>query len=61
LRGTTAAEARRIGDAMLKRALAEHTYAQRAAEVEKILHAARADRHPSALGPAVFETAERRA
>jgi len=41
LRGTSAAEARAIGEAMQRRALARHTYAQRAAEVEEILRAAR--------------------
>jgi hypothetical protein len=46
---------------MLVRALAEHTYAQRADEVENILCAARADRHRSALDAAVLETVERRA
>jgi spore maturation protein CgeB len=61
LRGRSTAEGRAIGDAMLLRVLSEHTYAQRADEVEKILCAARADRHPSALDPAVLQTAERRA
>ncbi len=60
LRGKSAAEARAIGDAMLRRALAEHTYGQRAAETEQILSAGRANRHPSALDPAVLETAEKR-
>jgi spore maturation protein CgeB len=41
LRGTSAAKARALGEAMHRRALAEHTYAQRAAEVDQILHAAR--------------------
>ncbi len=41
LRGAPAAEARALGDAMHRRALAEHTYAQRAAEVDGILRAAR--------------------
>ena len=45
LRGKSAAEARAIGDAMLVRALAEHTYAQRADEVEK--HSVRSTRRPS--------------
>jgi spore maturation protein CgeB len=61
LRDKSAAEARAIGERMLVRALKEHTYSQRADEVEKILYAARADRHPSALDPAVLQTAERRA
>jgi spore maturation protein CgeB len=61
LRDKSAAEARTIGDAMLMRALSDHTYAQRADEVEKILYAARADRHPSALDPVALQTAERRA
>jgi spore maturation protein CgeB len=61
LRGTSEEEARSIGDAMLKRALSKHTYAQRADEVERILSAARADRHPSALDPVVSQPAERRA
>jgi spore maturation protein CgeB len=59
LRGKSQAEAREIGTAMLRRALAEHTYTQRADEVEKILCAARTDRHPSALDPALLQTAER--
>jgi spore maturation protein CgeB len=42
LRGTSAEEARSIGDAMQRRALADHTYAQRAGEVDQILSAARA-------------------
>jgi spore maturation protein CgeB len=58
LRRTPEAEARSIGDAMLVRALSEHTYAQRADEVEKILYAARADRHPSTLDPVVAATTE---
>jgi spore maturation protein CgeB len=41
LRGTSAEAGRAIGDAMHRRALAEHTYAQRAAEVDEILRAAR--------------------
>ena len=41
LRGTSGEEARAIGDAMHRRALAEHTYAQRAAEVDGILRMAR--------------------
>lgn len=41
LRNTSADEARAMGDAMHRRALAEHTYAQRAAEVDGILRAAR--------------------
>jgi spore maturation protein CgeB len=60
LRGKSAAEARAIGEAMRRRALAEHTYEQRAAEAEKILMAGRADRHPSALDPVVLESAGRR-
>jgi spore maturation protein CgeB len=60
LRGTSEAAARSIGDAMLMRALSEHTYAQRADELEKILCAARVDRHPSALDPAAAQRAERR-
>jgi spore maturation protein CgeB len=51
LRGISAAEAHAIGDAMQSRALAEHTYVQRASEVDQILSAARAEagRHLSAL------------
>ena len=49
LRSVSAAQARAIGDAMQRRALAEHTYAKRAAEVEEILFAARSSRHRSAL------------
>jgi spore maturation protein CgeB len=59
LRGKSAAEARAIGEAMRRRALAEHTYTQRAAEAEKILLDGRTGRHPSDLDPAVLETAER--
>jgi spore maturation protein CgeB len=59
VRGTTAAEAQAIGDAMRKRALSQHTYAQRADEVERILNAARADRHPSALDATALEAVER--
>jgi len=61
LRGTTVEEARLIGDAMRTRALREHTYGQRADEVEKILCAARVGRYPSALDSAVMQAAERRA
>jgi spore maturation protein CgeB len=61
LRTTTALEARAIGDAMRLRALAEHTYTQRAEKVERILCAARADRHPSALDATFVETAKREA
>jgi len=57
LRGKSAAEAHAIGGAMRLRALAEHTYQQRAVEAEKILLAGRANRHPSALDPAMLETA----
>ena len=61
LRGRSAAQARAIGEAMRRRALADHTYAQRANEVEHILCAARADRHPSALDAVSFQTIEPRA
>jgi spore maturation protein CgeB len=61
LREKSLADARAIGDAMLVRSLGEHTYAQRAAEVEKILNRARADRHPSAVDPSLLQIAERRA
>jgi spore maturation protein CgeB len=60
LRGMSASEARAIGGRMQLRALKEHTYTQRADEVEKILYAARTDRHPSALDPAILQSAERR-
>jgi len=60
LREKSPADARAIGDAMLVRALGEHTYAQRAAEIEKILNHARADRHPSAVDPSMLQIAERR-
>jgi spore maturation protein CgeB len=60
LRSKTAAEAREIGNAMLMRAVSEHTYAQRAEAVNTILRAARGDRHPSALDPPVLQTVERR-
>jgi spore maturation protein CgeB len=39
LRALTPERAREIGDAAFQRALAEHTYAHRAAEVERILEA----------------------
>jgi spore maturation protein CgeB len=58
---TSEAQARAIGEAMQRRALAEHTYAQRAAEVDEILSAARAARHPSALEQALAPPVERRA
>ncbi len=61
LREKSLADARAIGDAMRVRALGEHTYAQRAAEVEKILKRARADRHPSAVDPSLLQIAERHA
>jgi spore maturation protein CgeB len=61
LREKSLADARAIGDAMLARALGDHTYAQRAAEVEKILDRARADRHPSAVDPSLLQIAERHA
>jgi spore maturation protein CgeB len=60
LRDKSAGEARKIGEAMRARALAEHTYAQRADEVARILHAARADRHPSALDAVAVEIVEER-
>lgn len=60
LREKSTADARAIGAAMLIRALSEHTYAQRADEVAKILYAARSDRHPSAVDPTLLQTAERR-
>ena len=59
LRSVSAAQARAIGDAMQRRALAEHTYARRAAEVEAILFAARSSRHPSALEQQVAPPLER--
>jgi spore maturation protein CgeB len=61
LREKSLSDARAIGNAMLVRALGEHTYAQRAAEVEKILNRARADRHPSAVDPSLLQIAERHA
>ena len=61
LRGKTAEEARAIGGAMHGRALEEHTYAQRAAEVDTILREARADRHPSAVDANALKAALRRA
>jgi len=60
LRGKSPSEARSIGDAMRMRALAQHTYTQRAVEVEQILYAARTDRRPSALNPSQLVTSERR-
>ncbi len=60
LRGMRPAEASAVGNSMRLRALAEHTYTQRAGQVERILCAARADRHPSALDPALLVHAERR-
>jgi spore maturation protein CgeB len=59
LRGKSQAEARAIGDAMLRRALKEHTYSQRALEVEKILQLAHSDRHPSAIDSASLQVLER--
>jgi spore maturation protein CgeB len=53
LRRISAAQARAIGEAMLRRALADHTYAQRAVQVDEILCAARSSRHPSALEQAL--------
>ena len=41
--------------------LAEHSYAQRADEVQTILDGARVDRHPSALDPLLLQVTERRA
>jgi spore maturation protein CgeB len=61
LRRVPAAQARAIGDAMQRHALARHTYAQRAAEVEQILFAARGSRHPSALEQQVAPSLERHA
>jgi spore maturation protein CgeB len=61
LRGKSAVQAAAIGDAMRVRALVQHTYTQRAAQVERILRDARTDRHPSALDPVVLVAAERRA
>lgn len=61
LREKSAADARAIGDAMLVRALGEHTYAQRAVELERILHDARSDPYPSAVEPSLLQIAERRA
>lgn len=60
LRERSAADARAIGDAMLVRALGEHTYTQRAAELEAILHSARPDRHPSAVDSPLLQIVERR-
>jgi len=61
LRKRSAADSRSIGNAMQARALAEHTYAQRAAEVEQILNLARAERHPSAVDQFLLQEVERRA
>ncbi len=47
LREVSADEAKKIGEAMRKRALAEHTYTLRAQQVDAILRSARGDRHPS--------------
>lgn len=60
LRERSAADARAIGDAMLVRALGAHTYTQRAAELETILHSARPDRHPSAVDSSLLQIVERR-
>ena len=43
LRGLSEARARRIGTAAYRRVLAEHTYAHRAAQVETLLAARRAE------------------
>jgi spore maturation protein CgeB len=61
LRGTSAAQARAIGEAMQRRALAEHTYAQRAAEVDRILRQSRNRCQPGAPQPVVELPAERSA
>ena len=61
LRKLKNAEVRAIGSAMRRRALAEHSYALRAIEVEKILQAARGDRHPSAVNREMLESAGRSA
>ena len=45
----TAHRARTIGQASLKRVLAEHTYAHRASQVEAVLDARRGDRTPTPL------------
>jgi spore maturation protein CgeB len=47
-RSLTADRARAIGEAALRRVLAEHTYAHRAAEVEAVLRAELAERKVSA-------------
>jgi len=60
LREKSTADARAIGEAMLVRALGEHTYAQRAAEVEKILSLSRSERHPKAVDSTLLQTTEGR-
>lgn len=61
LRGKSAVEAAGIGRAMLERALDEHTYAQRAAEVAEILAADRPNRYAGTVAPARLHVAERSA
>jgi spore maturation protein CgeB len=61
LRGKSAADAGAIGSAMRMRALSEHTYAQRAYQLEKILCAARLEHHASPVHSAMLQNAGRRA
>ena len=49
LRSISADQARAMGEAMRERALAHHTYALRAQQVDSILSLSRGERHPSAL------------
>jgi spore maturation protein CgeB len=50
LRATSAEEAKKIGEAMRKRALANHTYELRVQQLQVILEASREERHPSNVG-----------
>jgi len=61
LRGKSAADAGAIGSAMRMRALSEHTYAQRAYQLEKILCAASLEHHASPVHSAMLQNAGRRA
>lgn len=53
LREIDRGHARKIGEAMRVRALAQHTYARRARQLQAILAAARPDPHPSKVDEAV--------
>jgi spore maturation protein CgeB len=50
LKSVSVVQAERIGKAMCSRALKDHTYEMRAHELDAILRASYADRHPSNVG-----------